>query len=258
MTAIASALAFIVLLVIGCSTAAISPVTPPMPAKADTGFVFGVDTFAFRNDIRARTPGKPDLYANYCFVMARAVRQFHSFARFDPVRPRLDRAANLERVRQVVAKTVWRPAFPPDDRVVIPGYRNLYEFSQANEALVKEGLGGRLLTWVHWTNWRIGLPVGGDHQEGIARRIATELAAGRLVQLLVTNWPIPELNHTVVAYAYDVTPQGIDFHVYDPNDPEQPSLMTFLRAERQFWATRIFYLRPGKIRAFLMYHRPLL
>ena len=49
---------------------------------------FGVDTFAFRNDIRWKNPGKIDMYANYCFVMARGVTQFHRFARFAPPRPR--------------------------------------------------------------------------------------------------------------------------------------------------------------------------
>ena len=85
-----------------------------------------------------------------------------------------------------------------------------------------------------------------------------ELSAGRLVQLLVTNWPIPELNHTVVVYAYEATPQGIDFHVYDPNDPEEHGIVTFEREARHFWATKVYDTRPGKIRAFLMYYSPLL
>src|SRR4026209_1871415 len=50
---------------------------------------FGIDTFAFRNDSRIHHRGKPDLYANWCFVIARAVVQFQRFARFDPLAPRL-------------------------------------------------------------------------------------------------------------------------------------------------------------------------
>jgi hypothetical protein len=34
---------------------------------------FGVDTFAFRNDSRVHHRGKPDLYANWCFLIARAI-----------------------------------------------------------------------------------------------------------------------------------------------------------------------------------------
>ena len=251
-------LAGILALVVGCSTAAPPRSTGALPSRAHTGFVFGADTFAFRNDIAALTPDKPDLWAHYCFVLARATRQFYNFARFDPALPRLDSAETLARVRQVMARPVWLPALPPDDRIVIPGYRNLHEFSRVNEPLVKEGLGSRFWTWVHYTNWRVGRRVGGDHQERVAERLASELAAGRLVQLLVTNWPIPELNHTVVAYGYERTPEGIEFRVYDPNDSEEENLVTFSGARRSFWATRIYATRPGQIRAFFMYHQPLL
>src|SRR5205823_5138921 len=146
----------------------LSPVALSSPPDTLPRFRFGEDTFAFPNDIRSRDPHKPGLYANYCFVLVRGVRQFYNFARFDPALPKLDRRAYLDRVRQVVARAVWRDPLPPDDRVVIPGYRNLHDFSLENEALVKEGLGGRLLTWVHWTNWRIGLPVGPAHQGRVA------------------------------------------------------------------------------------------
>ena len=38
------------------------------------GFSFAADTFAFPNDIRARNADRDDLYANYCFVLARGLR----------------------------------------------------------------------------------------------------------------------------------------------------------------------------------------
>ena len=59
---------------------------PPRPPA----WRFGRDTFAFPNESLTKNRGKPDLYANYCFVMARAVTQFQRFARFDPAQPRLD------------------------------------------------------------------------------------------------------------------------------------------------------------------------
>ncbi len=58
--------------------------SPPGPALR-----FGVDTFAFRNDSRIHHRGKPDLYASWCFVLARAVVQFQRFAHFEPGAPRL-------------------------------------------------------------------------------------------------------------------------------------------------------------------------
>src|SRR4026208_1248153 len=65
---------------------------PPLAAAVRRGAApaslrFGVDTFAFPNESRSNNPGKPDLYANYCFVMARGVIQFQRFARLDPLAP---------------------------------------------------------------------------------------------------------------------------------------------------------------------------
>jgi hypothetical protein len=237
--------------------------SPPPEGAADPRatapeFTFASDTFAFANLIRARHRGEDNLYANYCFVLARAVRQFHAFARFDPALPRLDRAGYGERVRRVVAHHPWDPPLPPDDRVVVPGYRNLYEFSRDQEATVKEALGSRFWTLVNWTNWRVVLPVSGAHQERVASEITAELDAGRLVQLLVTNWPTPELNHSVVAYAYRGTDATLEFEVYDPNDPASPGRISFERRERRFRAARLYDTRPGPIRAFRMYYSPLL
>lgn len=245
----------LVLALAGCAT------TVPLPrtiAAATTPFAFATDTFEFPNHIRARDPHRPDLYANYCFVLARAVRQFHTGARFDPAAPKLDAAAYVERVGRIVSRAAWDPPLAAPERVVIPGYRNLREFSRDEERAVKAGLGGRFWTWVHWTNWRVTFRVDGAHQENVAREIVDELAAGRLVQLLVTNWPKPELNHTVVAFAVRNRAAAVDFDVWDPNDPSEPGVITFDRTERRFVATRVYDTEVGPIRAFRMYYSWLL
>src|SRR5437762_2323611 len=121
-------------------------------------------------------------------------------------------------VRHVAALSVGRPALPADDRIVISGYANLREFSRAEEATVKEGLGARFWTLVHWTNWRVTFWATRDHQANVAHEIVSELRAGRLVQLLVTNWPKPELNHTVVAFESRDRGAFVDFVVWDPNE----------------------------------------
>jgi len=230
----------------------------PLPAAGEppvavAGFDFARDTFAFPNEIRARHPDREDLYANYCFVLARGLRQFFLHARFDPAGPRLASTAYAARVRAVVARPPWGPPSPPEARVVIPGYASLREFSRAEEAAVKAGLGGRFWTLVHWTNWRVTFPVTRAHQAQVAAEIVDELRAGRLVQLLVTNWPAPELNHTVVAYAAVPASAGVDLAVWDPNDPSAPGVITFARAGRRFWATRLYDTEPGPIRVFRMY-----
>ena len=237
---------------------------PPAPSAAHPdgarvdGFSFASDTFAFPNEIRARHPDRDDLYANYCFVLARGVRQFHRFARFEPAASRLEHDAYVQRVRAVAARAPWEPPAAAEDRVVIPGYANLREFSRAQESAVKEGLGGRFWTLVHWTNWRVTFPVTRGHQATVAREVMDELDAGRLVQLLVTNWPKPELNHTVVAFAYRPGGHGIEFVVWDPNDPAEPGVMTFEAEASRFQATHLYDTEPGPIRAFRMYYSWLL
>src|SRR3989442_3176362 len=121
---------------------------------ATPGFVFARDSFAFRNEIRARNPGGANLYANYCFVLARGLRQFLLFARFDPDAPKVSHDEYVERVRHIAAFSPWRDPLPPEARIAIPGYGSLREFSRAEEAAVKAGLGSRFWTLVHWTNWR--------------------------------------------------------------------------------------------------------
>jgi len=233
-------------------TVAREPVAPPI-------IRFGVDTFAFPNESRTKNQGKPDLYANYCFVMARAVIQFHRFARFDPAAAPLSSGEYASRVRQVISRAPWDDPLPPSERVVIPGYASLYELSRAQEPAVKVGLGSAFWTWVHWTNWRVVFPMPGAQQELVARETLAELRAGRAVQWLVTNLPRWELNHTVVAYGYRLGDNGeVEFTVYDPNDPGERGRITFDRDARRFNATRLHDTEPGPIRAFRMYYSPLL
>ena len=248
-------LTVVLLLASGCTTVGAAP---PVASAGPASFAFGPDTFAFRNEIRVRHPGESDMYANYCFVLARGLRQFFQYARFDPEAPRVSHAEYVTRVRAIAARAPWAEPLPPSARVVIPGYAHLRAFSAGEEAAVKEGLGGPIGTWLHWTNWRVTLPVGKGHQARIADEIVGELDGGRLAQLLVTNWPIPELNHTVVAYRSDDRGDRVDFTVWDPNEPDLPGIVTFDRIAQQFWATNVYATRPGPIRVFRMYYTPLL
>src|SRR5207245_2702347 len=159
--------------------------------------------------------------------------QFHRFARFDPAAPRVDAEEYARRVRAVSGHAPWEPSLPPAERVVIPGFASLRAFSAAEEAAVKTGLGSRFWTLVHWTNWRVSMPVPDGHQAVVLDEVLAELAAGRLVQLLVTNWPKQELSHTVVAYGYRGVDDGVELTVWDPNDPAAPGA-----AGRRFPAER--------------------
>jgi hypothetical protein len=243
---------------VGCASAPALDVALHAPVPAPT-LRFGVDTFAFANENRVKYRGKPDLYANWCFVMARAITQFHRFARFDPAASPLTTDGYTARVREVTARAPWDDALPPNTRVVIPGYASLYEFSRARPQAVKGGLTGRILSWIHWTNWRVVYPMPRFQQEAVARETLAELQAGRPVQWLITNLPTIDLNHTVVVYGYRAEdPNAIDFAIYDPNDPASPGTIRFDVPARQFWALRLYDHEVGVIRAFRMYYSPLL
>src|SRR3989442_4469431 len=167
---------------------------------------FGVDTFAFPNEGRTKNAGKPDLYANYCFVMARAITQFHHFARFAPDAPRLTPVEYTERVRQVTSRAPWHDPLPLEERVVIPGFVSLYELSATEEHAVKAGLPGRFWGWVHWTNWRVTFPLTGAGQERVVVETLAEIQAGRALQLLPTHFPLVPLYHTLSSYHYQGHP----------------------------------------------------
>jgi hypothetical protein len=242
----------------GCASATALDSIARKPAPAPI-IRFGVDTFAFPNESRTKNQDKPDLYANYCFVMARAVTQFQRFARFDATAPRLTAAAYTQQVKQVTSFPPWRDPLPSDSRVVIPGYRSLYEFSREQEVAVKAGFPSRFWTLVHWTNWRVIFPFPRWHQELVASETVVELRSGHLVQFLITNLPQWEVNHTVLAYNYRIGDNGlVEFVVYDPNDPYVPGVISFDRDQGRFVATHLFDTTPGAIRAFRMYYRPLL
>ncbi len=220
---------------------------------------FGVDTFAFRNDSRIHHRGQPDLYTNWCFVLARAVVQFQRFARFDAGGPRLSSAEYTALVRQVTRRGAWRAPLPPDDRIVIPGFASLHALSAAETPAVKAGLGGRLPSLVHWTNWRLVYPHPRAQQERIAAETVRELQAGRPVQWLISDFPRIALNHSVLVYEY--RPAGgdrVDFAVFDPNDPSQPGVIRFDRRERRFRPERLCGVDVPHLRAFRMYYSPLI
>ena len=82
-----------------CAPALTSGWTDPAARRFD----FDRDTFAFANMVRAEHPGRADVFANYCIVMARAATQFFRFARFAPDRVPLAAGAYTGLVQQVWA-----------------------------------------------------------------------------------------------------------------------------------------------------------
>ena len=220
---------------------------------------FGAETFAFRNDSRIHHRGKPDLYSNWCFVIARAVVQFQRFARFEPRAPRVSAAEYAVLVRRVTRRKAWRAPLAPGDRVAIPGFASLRELTAAETDAVKAGLGGRVWSLVHWTNWRLVYPHPRAQQERIAAETVAELQAGRPVQWLISDFPRIALNHSVLAYDYEPRGAGaVDFIVFDPNDPAAPGTIRFDRRARRFRPQQLCGVDVPHLRAFRMYYSRLI
>ena len=226
------------------------------PARGPA-LAFGRDTMAFRNDSRIHHRGLPHMYANWCFVMARAVVQFQRFARFDPAAPRLAPADYSALVRRVTRRASWRRPLPERARIVIPGFASLHELSRHDEAAVKAGLHGRFWSLVHWTNWRLVYPHPRCHQARVASQTVADIQSGRPVQLFITDFPRIKLNHCVLAYDYAATEDAVDFLVFDPNDPGKPGTLRFDRRGRRFHPAPLHGVDVPWLRAFRMHTSPI-
>ena len=247
------------LLLTSCASA---PGLPPSPAGRPAGraaFEVGRDTFAFPNLVRAESPDRAVTFANYCIIMARAATQFFRFARFAPHEPALSDAEYTALAREVLGFPAWRAPWPPERRVVIPGYPSLHAFSREREAAIKAAFGSSVLSMVHWRTWRVGLPLPPGHDVRLARELMDEVDAGRPAPVMITNFPAPDLlNHAVLVYGYRRGSRVVEFLAYDPNDPANPLALHFDPAAAGFWVEPLPYSPPGRVRAFRLYASPLL
>src|SRR5437879_5533618 len=126
-------------------------------AGSTAGFDYSRDTLSFANwtvftyengHIVSHKNQFGHHYSRRCFVMTRTVAQFYKFARFEPNAPKLDENELHKRIRAVTRKSPWHDSLPPEKRIVIPGYRNLREFSSANTRLMQQNIGVGLVGYL--------------------------------------------------------------------------------------------------------------
>lgn len=227
------------------------------PANPRT-FHFQTDTFAYPNDLlweyRFATNGEwtahkrlpePD-YALHCFVVARSAERFFVNARFNPFVP----ATGPETYRRLI-----RQALHGDAAVTIPGYADLREFSQKQEALLKEECGGAWRSYAQRGNWRMIFPFSRSHQARIAGQLVAELKENRLPIVHLARFPKLTINHAMLLFAGEETEREIRFSAYDPNDCTAPTTLTFDRTNRTFSLPRNRYFGGGQVDVYQVYHR---
>ena len=236
------------------------------PSTFTRPFTFGQDTFAYANElvweyhfddatgqVTHSRPLTPPHYTHHCFVVARAARQFFQHARFDPTRPTADDAACRKLIRRVVALSPRRE-LPEGGKIVIPGYANLFAFSQAREKLLQEECGGAWQSYFQRGHWRMILPMTRGHQEKMARQLTDSLRRNRPPVVHLVRFPSLDINHAVLLFDARETEREIRFAAYDPNRPAQPVELTYDRAARAFSFPRNFYFAGGRVNVYEIYH----
>ena len=228
-------------------------------------FTFGKDTFAYRNDlvwVYYRDPGTGEFchtnrepkadYTHHCFPVARSARQFFQHARFDPAQPVADEATYRRLIRRVVS-TSPRTLLPEHERIVIPGHTNLFTFSQAQERLLKEECGGAWQSYFQRGHWRMIFPFSGRSQAKMVEQLHESIRRNRPPVIHIARFPALTINHALVLYDVRETEAEVEFTVYDPYDPLKPSVLTFKKAERQFYYPANDYFVGGKADVYEVY-----
>lgn len=240
------------------------PAWPGGESGGRRGFDFGRDTFAFPNRTyweyavagpgqavgrrRLENPG----YARHCLVLCRATVQFHKFARFDPLAPRVAESAYRAIIRRVAAIPVWMPERAAERRVVVPGFADLRGFSAAHADLLQAELGEWWPTYWRVGNWRMALPFSRSGQRWTAAAVAARVRRGELPVVFITRFR--PLNHALVVFGIGPgSPGETVFCCYDPNDPAAVRELVFREAAGGFWMGPNGYWGGGPVNVFRAY-----
>lgn len=227
-------------------------------------FVRARDTVGFTNETRwiyefdaqgrmhTRRREPPPTYSLRCFVVARLNRQFFDHARFEPEATPVPEAELRRRIRRIVARTSRRPS-PAETRVVIPGFRDLRQFSETHAALLQELGGPARDSYLQRGHWRMLFPFSRRHQGRVAEGLASALADGRPRLVHLVRFPQLTINHAVLVFAAQATPEGWDFQAADPNSPDRPSTLSYRRADQTFTWPPNTYFGGGRVDVYEVY-----
>jgi len=228
-------------------------------------FDFFRDTFAYRNElvweyiidektgaVVTRKSDPAPTYAHHCFVVVRAARQFYFHAHFDANFPRCSAEEYCELIRAVVRKSPYFPS-AERERIAIPGYASLREFSADHAAALKAECGGAWHSYINRRHWRMLFPFSREGQAFEAARLRGEIAKGRAPILHVVRFPQLTINHALLVFDLAETESGIDFITYDPNLPQAPSVLKFSASDRTFHLPRNIYWPGGMVNVYETY-----
>jgi len=236
-----------------------------MAQKTPRRFEFARDSFAFANELLweyqfdaatgkttfSRRRPKPD-YALRCFVLTRAARQFLCHARFDANQ----KVASDEIYRQLIRKVVLRnPRVSCDleNKIVIPGFASLREFSAAREKMLKAECGGAWRSYFLRSHWRMVFPISRGHQKRSADNLFAAVQKNFSPIIHLVKFPSLTINHGMVLFDAAETEGGFEFFAYDPNNPGKPVRLKFDRAAEKFFLPANSYWAGGELNIIEIY-----
>lgn len=251
---------FLVLFVSGCAA------TQGRGSIQYSPFYFEQDALSYPNELsRAygydeqgrwysrRLNPKPE-YTHHCFVVARSAKQFFLHARFDPDLPPADDVTYRQKIRRVTRSSP-RYGRCEDNRIVIPGYANLREFSREKEDLMKQESGGAWRSYWQRGHFRMILPFSRRHQERTAESLITSLETVGVTVVHLVQFPRLQINHAAVVFDAEKEDNKIRFDVYDPNVSEEPTFLIYDRFKRRFKFPPNTYFPGGYVNVLEVYSR---
>ena len=234
-------------------------------AGAGRPFDFYADTFSYPNELiweyqfdprtgktSTRKNDPPPSYAHHCFVVVRSARQFFLHAEFLPDRQAIDANGYREIIRVITGRSASRPSASAD-RVAIPGFANLRQFSAAHPDLLRQNCGGAWQSYAQRGNWRMILPFTRRGQAKMAADLQKAPGSGGLPIIHVVTFPRLTINHVLLIFGVSAGSAGLEFQCYDPNICEKPLILRYENAGRTFIFPRTHYFPGGKVNAYEIY-----
>jgi hypothetical protein len=230
------------------------------PAPNTKKFDFTRDTFAFPNELhweyRIDANGKtttfknnpPPTYAHHCFVVVRAVKQFLLHAQFDPSLSKLSETEYGQRIRALMRRSVEHES---SEKILIPGFANVREFTTAHKSLVQANCGGAWQSYVQRGNWRMVFPFSRAHQEREAKKLLAHINTQPIVHIV--TFPGLTINHGIMLFEATDFEDRVEFRAYDPNVTERPMNLFFDKATRTFTFPRNQYFAGGELNVYQIY-----
>jgi hypothetical protein len=154
-------------------------------------------------------------------------------ARFDAEGAVVDDLTYRRLVQAVIGSSARRGRVE-EERVVIPGYANLRDFSEDWAGLLQSEKGGAWQSYWQRGHWRMVFPFSRRHQERVAAGLLASLEREGVAVVHLVSFPSLRINHAVVVFEAEASDEGIVFGVYDPNAPEAPVRLTYGGEARRF------------------------